>query len=292
MYSEEAVCSCDGTTIGYRRYGSGPGLILVQGAMGVAQHYDQLAQALSAQFTVMVPDRRGRATSAKAFTDDHTYERDVEDIQAVLEATGAHLVFGLSSGALLAIESARQLSSVSAVALYEPPFQLHGMPTKQITRLWREIDAGRLDSAFVTIMRIVKLAPTPFLVLPRPLLETIFRRVIRRQAYAPTTDYARLTELIPAARYDFRVLIALAGRIEEYRDLDKDVLLMGGTKSPRYLRDGLTALESILPSNRRVSLSGMDHRGPWNADQGGQPKRVAEELATFFTERLDRGSSQ
>jgi pimeloyl-ACP methyl ester carboxylesterase len=154
MMHTETVPSADGTTIGYRCFGSGPGLVLIQGAMGVAQHYDQLARALCAQFTVSVPDRRGRGMSAKAFTDAHTYQRDVEDIQAVLQATDAHLLFGLSSGALIAIESARQLPSVTAVALYEPPFLLHGMPNGQIERLSREIDAGRLDAAFVTLMRM------------------------------------------------------------------------------------------------------------------------------------------
>lgn len=288
MMHTDAVLSADGTTIGYRRYGSGPGLVLVQGAMGVAQHYDQLARELSAQFSVLVPDRRGRGLSGKAFTDAHTYQRDVEDVQAVLEATDAHLVFGLSSGALIALESARQLPSVRAVALYEPPFQLHEMPTGQIERLSREIDAGRMDRAFTTLMGIVKLAPAPFLALPRPVLAAIFRRVIRHQAKAPSTDYAPLAELIPSTRYDLRVLTGIAGRIDDYRALDKDVLLLGGKKSPRYLRDGLTALQAILPSNRRVTLSGMDHTGPWNVDQHGQPSRVAAELARFFGARADR----
>lgn len=287
MHTETAL-SADGTTIGYHCYGSGPGLVLVQGAMGVAQHFDQLARALSAQFSVVVPDRRGRGLSAKDFTDAHTYQRDVEDVQAVLDATDAHLVFGLSSGALIAVESARQLPSVSAAALYEPPFQLRGMPTGQIERLSREIDADRLDAAFATLMRIVKLAPAPFLALPRPVLAAIFRHVMRHQAKAPSLDYPPLTELIPSTRYDFRVLTGIAGRIDDYRALDKDVLLLGGTRSPRYLREGLTALETILPNNRRVTLSGMDHTGPWNADQHGQPSRVASELATFFAPRADR----
>ncbi|MCV7014198.1 alpha/beta fold hydrolase [Mycolicibacterium madagascariense] len=282
------MTSADGTTIGHRRYGSGPGVVLVQGAMGVAQHYDQLAQALAAQFTVLVPDRRGRGTSAKAFTDAHTHQRDVEDVQAVLDATGARLLFGLSSGALIAIESARQLPSVTAVALYEPPFQLHGMPTAQIERLSREVDAGRLDAAFVTLMRIVKLAPAPLLALPRPLLAAAVRQLMRYQARRPPNDYAPMTELIPSTRYDLRVLTGIAGRIDDYRALNKDVLLLGGTRSPRYLREGLTALEATLPRSRRVTLPRMDHTGPWNADQHGQPDRVASELAAFFL-RADRG---
>jgi hypothetical protein len=139
-----------------------------------------------------------------------------------------------------------------------------------------------------TLMRIVKLAPAPLLALPRPLLAAIFRRVIRHQAKAPSNDYAPMTELIPSTRYDLRVLIGIAGRIDDYRALDKEVLLLGGTKSPQYPRDGLTALRATLPRTRQVTLSGMNHTGPWNTDQNGQPSRVARELARFFAAHRPR----
>jgi pimeloyl-ACP methyl ester carboxylesterase len=51
----------DGTAIGYREYGSGPGLILVHGGMKAAQHFGKLAGALGNDFRVYAPDRRGRA---------------------------------------------------------------------------------------------------------------------------------------------------------------------------------------------------------------------------------------
>lgn len=35
-YRTESVASADGTTIGYRTIGQGPGIVLVQGAMGTA----------------------------------------------------------------------------------------------------------------------------------------------------------------------------------------------------------------------------------------------------------------
>jgi hypothetical protein len=44
-HTVSAVTSNDGTTIGYRQYGRGPGVILVRGAMGTAHNYDQLARA-------------------------------------------------------------------------------------------------------------------------------------------------------------------------------------------------------------------------------------------------------
>ena len=40
-YALSTVTSKDGTTIGYRQYGHGPGVVLVMGAMGTAQNDDQ-----------------------------------------------------------------------------------------------------------------------------------------------------------------------------------------------------------------------------------------------------------
>lgn len=73
----DSVVSKDGTTIGYRAYSHGPGLLIVQGAMGTAYNYDQLAQALAASFTVYVPDRRGRGLSPRPYTPDDSVAREV-----------------------------------------------------------------------------------------------------------------------------------------------------------------------------------------------------------------------
>ena len=50
---QAAAVSRDGTEIGCAKLGHGPGLILVQGAMGAAAHCSDLAQALSGCFTVL-----------------------------------------------------------------------------------------------------------------------------------------------------------------------------------------------------------------------------------------------
>lgn len=60
-YTTGTVTSADGTTIGYRRLGSGPGVVLLSGGFLAAQHYMDLAGALSGAFTVYVVDRRGMA---------------------------------------------------------------------------------------------------------------------------------------------------------------------------------------------------------------------------------------
>ena len=75
-YTTGTLTSADGTTIGYRKLGSGPGVVLLSAGFLAAQHYMSLAGALC------------------------------EDIEALLAATGARLVFGHSSGAFVALRAA------------------------------------------------------------------------------------------------------------------------------------------------------------------------------------------
>jgi pimeloyl-ACP methyl ester carboxylesterase len=120
------VSSRDGTTIGYRRFGTGPGVILLHGGMQSGQSFTKLAAALSGVFTVYLPDRRGRGMSGP-FTDDHGIATEVEDLQALLRATGARNVFGLSAGAVIALQTALSGPEITRLALYEPPLSFDGV---------------------------------------------------------------------------------------------------------------------------------------------------------------------
>jgi len=51
-YTTSSVTSKDGITIGYRQLGHGPGIVLVQGAMGSAHNFMRLAGVLAETFTV------------------------------------------------------------------------------------------------------------------------------------------------------------------------------------------------------------------------------------------------
>jgi hypothetical protein len=62
------------------------------------------------------------------------------------------------------------------------------------------------------------------------------------------------------------------------------VLLLGGSKSPAYLKGALDALENVLPHVNRVEFPGLNHAASWNTDKGGQPEPVAQELHRFFAE--------
>lgn len=118
------VISRDGTHIGYERQGSGPLVILVGGATqyrAVDMRTPNMVNALASDFTVVTFDRRGRGESGDTWP--YAVEREVEDIAALMDAMGGEAyLFGMSSGAVLALEAAVTLPrAVKALALYEPP---------------------------------------------------------------------------------------------------------------------------------------------------------------------------
>src|SRR5258708_8849637 len=66
--------------------------------------------------------RRGRGESTD--TQPYAVEREIEDIEALItEAGGSAFVFGISSGAALALEAAIKLGDkVKKLAMYEAPY--------------------------------------------------------------------------------------------------------------------------------------------------------------------------
>src|SRR5713101_8311119 len=101
----KTVVSADGTKIAFDQTGQGPPVILVVGAFNERSTGAPLAEALELQLKVLNYDRRGRGASGDA--QPYAVEREVEDLDALIrEAGGAALVFGYSSGAILALEGA------------------------------------------------------------------------------------------------------------------------------------------------------------------------------------------
>ena len=272
------VISADGTTIGYRWLGHGPGLILVHGGLQTSQSFTKLAAALSDVFTVYVPDRRGRGLSG-SHGDNYSIRKECEDINALLNRTGAHNVFGLSSGAIIVLQAAPTLPTIYKVALYEPPLPTdHSSPATWIPRYEKELAKGKLGSAMVTIIKgtgdssIVN-------ALPRLILEPLMTLAIR--AESDQGDEVPLETLIPTVHFDTRLVVEMDGKLDAIRALRADVLLLGGSQSQGYLKDALDALSTVLPHARRVELP---HAGHLAADNDGQPQRVANELRHFFSE--------
>jgi pimeloyl-ACP methyl ester carboxylesterase len=278
-YTYGAVTSADGTTIGYRRFGGGgPGLLVVSGGYLAAQHYTELADALSRTFTVYVPDRRGRGRSGPP---GETYDmaRECEDVEALLAETGAHLVFGHSSGGLIALQAAKTLPEVHKVAVYEPALSMYGaFSMSWIPRFERELDRGELAAAMVTFGKGTQASRTVAM-LPRWLLVPVIDRLLRRRAASVGPDEQSLTELIPLQRLDVQIFQEMAAS-EGFAELRAEVLMVEGDRTPPPVHTALDALQRALPHARRVTLRGVGHEAPLN--HRGGPERVAEVLRSFF----------
>jgi pimeloyl-ACP methyl ester carboxylesterase len=279
-FTTGSVVSKDGTTIGYRQTGKGPGLILVHGAMQTSQSFTKLATALSDDFTVHVPDRRGRGLSGP-FGDNYGIDKEVEDLAALMTGTGAHNIFGLSSGALITLQATLVLSSIRKVALYEPPLAIDGAPSspmKWMPNYERELARGNLAAAMVVAMKAAGDRDL-FTSLPNFILVPLMRFAINKSVKEDGASNTSLKVLVPTVHYDCLVAAEMAGTIGRFKAVRPEVLLIGGSKSVAFLPIALDALAGILPNVRRITLSGLGHLA---ADDTGDPKRVAHELRKFF----------
>ena len=282
-YTKGFVTSKDGTTIGYRQMGSGPGIILMHGGANASQHFMTLGIALSDMFTVYIPDRRGRGLSGP-FGEDYSMQKEVEDLDAIIKKTRSHNAFGLSSGALILLQAALQLPSIHKAALYEPPLDVDNSIMDILSfmpRFDREIAEGKLADATVTQLKDFGkyFVPAWITGLPRFLLILFFKLYYRNEEKNIKDDDVSFTILIPSFHYDYELVVEMKGTLEKFKAVPGEVLLIGGSKSPYFLKHTLDELNKVLPNVNRVELEGLGHGGSLDS---GKPELVAKELKKFF----------
>ncbi|MFS8480233.1 MAG: alpha/beta hydrolase [Micromonosporaceae bacterium] len=236
------ITSADGTRIGYRILGSGPGVVLLHGAMSSGYHHLHLARLLADRFTAYLPDRRGRGLSGPYRPDDGL-DTEVEDLAALLA----------------------------------DPAQARAT----LARFERALAAGDVNRALAIAMKGAQMGLALLRAMPDALLVRLTAMAMRAESRKPS-EYVPMSVLAPALRHDLRVVATLSGQPRRFSAITADVLLMGGSKSPKYLKDALTSIELALPAARRIEFAGLDHAAPWNDDRGGRPGPVAAELRQFF----------
>ena len=155
------VFSKDGTEIAYDKQGQGSAVILVDGALGFRSFgpMPELAKLLSTHFTVVNYDRRGRGDSGD--NKPYAVEREIDDIDALIdEVGGSAYLYGISSGACLALEAAIKLGDkVKKIAIYEPTYKSDENAPEE----WREynkqlaklLETGRKGDAVALFMAFV-----------------------------------------------------------------------------------------------------------------------------------------
>ncbi|WP_436526419.1 alpha/beta fold hydrolase [Actinoplanes sp. HUAS TT8] len=254
------------TDIRWRAFGDGgPKVVLLHGGMQSSANFTKLARELAGDFTVYVPDRRGRGFSGPVGP-GHGLRAEIADLAAVLDETGARNVFGLSSGAVVALRAALDLP-IERLALYEPPLK-HGAhdPVAWLPRYERELSQGRTAAAFTTVVKGTGGARF----LPRAVMRPLAGLAVRG---------SEIAELVPTMRLDAAVVEDASGPLSTYAGVTAETLLLGGDRSPTYLTSVLNGLEPVLPKASRVTLPGVGHLA---ADNSGKPALVAAELRKFF----------
>ncbi|MGH3304257.1 MAG: alpha/beta fold hydrolase [Streptosporangiaceae bacterium] len=282
-----SVVSADGTDIGYLTVGQGPGVVILHGSMESARSHLQMAAALQDAFTVYLPDRRGRGLSGP-YPANYGVRTEVEDLAAVITATGADMVFGVSSSGLVVLEAARTNPAIRKAAVYEPALlPADARQTRWLPRFDREMAAGDVASALVTSMFGLELAPAAMKVMPQRLLAALTGMMMRAEDRKAAHGTATMRSLAPTLHYEGALLAEMAGTMSTFAAVKADVLLLSGGKGLKFLRPALADLELTLPHCRRVDFAGLDHGGSADvssANRGGKPEIVASELRSFLAE--------
>jgi pimeloyl-ACP methyl ester carboxylesterase len=244
----KTVQSADSTTIAFDQEGAGPALILVNGALGYQAlgYMEPLAARLSPHFTIFTYDRRGRGESTD--TQPFAVEREIEDIEALInEAGGEAFLYGISSGAALALEATIKLGhKVKKLALYEAPYDSEAA-RQQAFRTYRKqlaevLTEGRRGDALGLFMLFVGMPPEHLPGARQQPMWPMWEAVAHTLAY----DAAALGD-------DGSVPTEKAARVTV------PTLVMDGSASFPFMHSTATALAHAIPQAHHRTLEGQMH---------------------------------
>lgn len=256
------VTSADGTTIAYERTGTGPALVLVDGAMcyRAAGPMRPLAALLQRHFTVFTYDRRGRGESTD--TTPYAVAREVEDLQALIAAAGGEVsAYSMSSGGALLLAAAAAGAGIGKLALYELPFVADFVDRagiKEYTeRLHELLDAGRNGDAIALFMTYVGVPAG----------------VVTGMRTQPS--WASLEGIAPTLAYDDTLLAGGDVPRQAAATITVPALVLAGEASPHFLQQAAKATAEALPAGQHRVLAGQTH--------DVSPEALAPVLIEFLT---------
>lgn len=261
----QTVTSKDGTRIAYEQSGTGSAIILVDGALCYRAFGPMrpLAKLLEPHFTVFAYDRRGRGESGD--TAPYAVEREIEDLEALIQAAGGSaFVYGISSGAALALEAAAHLRNIEKLAVYEAPFIVDDShpprPDDYLKQLNQLIASNRRGDAIRMFMKTVGV-PGVFIAMMR---------------FMPS--WSKLKGIAHTLPYDFTILGDTgSGKplpAHRWESAALPTLVMDGGKSPTWMRHAMQALAEVLPNASYRTLDRQTHML--------KPEVLAPVLVEFF----------
>ncbi len=246
------VTSKDGTTIAFDARGSGQPLIMIDGATAyraVNPINAEVGRLLGEEFRVYAYDRRGRGESTD--TAPYAVQREIEDLAALIADAGAPaLVFGWSSGAVLALDAAAAGLPISRLALFEPPFIVDDgrppRPADYVQRLDDAVANGRPGDA-------VELFMTAAVGMPA--------EVVAGMRQAPF--WPGLEAVAHTIAYDGRIMgSTMSGAplpSDRWAEVGVPILVLHGNATEPWLIAAAHALAELLPTASLQAVEGQQH---------------------------------
>lgn len=240
------VTSKDGTRIAYEQSGQGPALVVVGGVLGDHHQQAGLAAFLAEHFTVYNIDRRGHGESG--FTAPYAVEREVEDLDAVLNAAGGSaFVYGTSGpGVLCMYAAAAGLSpKMKKLAVWEPPYILEGtrppVPQDYMEQLAQMLREGRKGDMIELFLTKAVGMPAEFVA---PMRQSPFWAA--QEAFAPTLVY------------DATLMGDFSLPKERIAKATVETLVIDGGTVP-WMSQAAQAVADTLPHAHRRTIAGQPH---------------------------------
>jgi pimeloyl-ACP methyl ester carboxylesterase len=246
------VTSKDGTKIAFDKTGSGPAIILVNGAMQF-RAFDpfmaKFAALLSEHFTVYNYDRRGRGESGD--TQPFAKEREIEDLQAmVADAGGKAMVLGFSSGSAVALDAAAVTPGITRVAVYEPPFIVDDsrppLPADYVAHLNQLVADGKRDEAVMYFLKVAVGIPAEYL-----------------SGMDQNPGWDTMLQIAHTIAYDGSfVADIMQGKplpTNRWATVTAPTLVIEGSDSVMFFHTGADALAGVLKNASRKTLEGQTH---------------------------------
>src|SRR5258708_34445421 len=137
----------------------------------------------------------------------------------------------------------------------------------------------KVAAALITGMKGAQMGPPIFNVMPRWLLESLTNMMMKSEDKKAKDDDVTFRMLAPTLHYDFQLVVEMSDRLDSFKAVRAEVLLLGGSKSPAWLKGALHALEKACPQVKRIEFPGLDHGGsidPRNTNKGADPHIVDE----------------
>ena len=240
------VLSKDGTALAYDVLGHGPPLVVVNGALGVRSFTfaQRMAEELAKRFTVYSYDRRGRGDSGD--TAPYSVQREVEDVAAMAKAAGGRpCVFGMISGAALALEAAAAGVPMAGLVAYEPPYtKADPDDTTDVgyeDKVRALVERGDRDGAVALFMRTVGV----------PGVGVAVMRLL------PMWKVMR--EAAPSLPYDAAVMDRFRVPTDRLARIKAPTVVANGAKTTRTLKLAAEAAAKAIPGGRHVVVPKANH---------------------------------